>query len=151
MVKNQPAMQETQVQSLGQKDPLEKGMTTLSSILAWRIPWTEKLGRLQSTGSQRVRHDWVTSLLDHLIHQGSPRILEWVTYPFSNGSSQSRNQTWVSCIAGWFFTIWATREVPKDHGNPLKVLKQKRHPVRLSLSITAGREQECSRIEAVQI
>ena len=47
----------TQVQSLGGKDPLEKGMTTHSSILAWRIPWNEEPGRLQSMGSQRVRHD----------------------------------------------------------------------------------------------
>ena len=57
MVKNLPAMQEAQVRSLGQKDPLEKGMATQSSILAWRIPWTEELGGLQSMGSQRVRHD----------------------------------------------------------------------------------------------
>ena len=46
MVKNLPAMQEIQVQSLGQEDPLEKGMATYSSILAWRIPWTEEAGRL---------------------------------------------------------------------------------------------------------
>ena len=57
MVKNQPAMQDTQVLFLGQEDPLEKGMATHSSILAWRIPWTEEPGRLQSMGSQRVRHD----------------------------------------------------------------------------------------------
>ena len=57
MVKNLPAMQETRVQSLSQKDSLEKGMATLSSILAWRIPWTEKLGGLQSTGLQRVGRD----------------------------------------------------------------------------------------------
>ena len=56
-VKNLPAMQETQVQSLGQKDPLEKGMATHSSILAWRLPWIEKSGGLQSMGSQRVRQD----------------------------------------------------------------------------------------------
>ena len=56
-VKNLPAMQETQVQSLGQKDPLEKGMATHSSTLAWRIPWTEEPGGLQSAGSQRVGHD----------------------------------------------------------------------------------------------
>ena len=57
MVKNLPAVQETQIQSQGQEDPLEKGMATYSSILAWRIPWTEKPGRLQSIGSQRVGHD----------------------------------------------------------------------------------------------
>ena len=57
MVKNLPAVQETQVQSLGWEDPLEKDMTTHSSILAWKISWTEESGRLQSMGLQRVRHD----------------------------------------------------------------------------------------------
>ena len=56
MVRNLPAMQETQVRSLGQED-LEKEMTTHSSILAWKFPWAEEPGRLQSMGSQRVRHD----------------------------------------------------------------------------------------------
>ena len=56
------AMQETWVWSLGWEDPLEKGMATHSSILAWRIPWTEEPGGLHSTGSQRVGHDWATSL-----------------------------------------------------------------------------------------
>ena len=55
-------MQETRVQSMGREDPLEKEMVTHSSILAWKIPWTEKSGRLQSMGSQRVGHDWATSL-----------------------------------------------------------------------------------------
>ena len=57
MVKNLPAVQETQVQSLGRKDPLEKDMATHSSILAWRIPWTEEPGGLQSMGLQTVEHD----------------------------------------------------------------------------------------------
>ena len=57
MVKNLSAMQQPQVQSLGQKDPVEKEMATHSSILAWKIPWTEELGRLQSRGLQRVRHN----------------------------------------------------------------------------------------------
>ena len=56
-VKNLPAMQETQVQSLGWEDPLEKGMATYSSVLIWRVPWREEPGGLQSTGSQRVAHD----------------------------------------------------------------------------------------------
>ena len=56
-VKSLPAMQETWVQSLGQEDPLEKEMATHSTTLAWKIPWTEKPGRLQSMGSQRVGHD----------------------------------------------------------------------------------------------
>ena len=54
MVKNPPAMQETQVQPLGQEDPLGKEMATHFSVLAWRIPWTEEPEGLQSTGSQRV-------------------------------------------------------------------------------------------------
>ena len=57
LVKNLPAMQETQVRSLGQEDLLEKGMATHSSILAWRITWTEEPGKLLSMGLQRVGHD----------------------------------------------------------------------------------------------
>ena len=57
MVKNMPAMQETCIQSLGQEEPLEKGTATHSSILSWGIPRTEKPGRLQSMGLQRIGHD----------------------------------------------------------------------------------------------
>ena len=57
MVKNLPEMQVTQVQFMGQEDPLEKGMDTHSSIAAWRTPWTEEPGGLQSIGSQRVGQD----------------------------------------------------------------------------------------------
>ena len=60
MVKNPPTKQETGVQLLGREDPLEKEMATHSSVLAWRIPWTEEPGRLQFMGLQRVRHDWAT-------------------------------------------------------------------------------------------
>ena len=56
-VKNLPAMQETWIQSLTQEDPLEKGVASHCSILAWRIPWTEEPGELQSMGLQKVRHD----------------------------------------------------------------------------------------------
>ena len=62
MVKHLPAIWETRVLSLGWEDPLEKEMTNHSSILAWKIPWMEEPGRLQSVGSQRVRHDGATSL-----------------------------------------------------------------------------------------
>ena len=62
MAKNLPAMQETWVQFLGQEDPLEKGMATHSSILAWKIPWTEEPGGLLSTEVQRVRYNLVTTL-----------------------------------------------------------------------------------------
>ena len=73
--------QETQVQSLDGKDPLEKGMATHSSILVWRIPWTEEPGGLQSMGSQRVRHDWSNQACMHGIatppyHTSRPRVGE---------------------------------------------------------------------------
>ena len=61
-VKNPPAMQETQVWSLSQEDPLEEEMATHSSIPAWTIPWAEESGGLQSMGLRRVRHDWVTNI-----------------------------------------------------------------------------------------
>ena len=63
-------MQETQVQSLGREDPLEKEMAIHFSTIAWKIPWTEEPGRLQSMGLQRVRHDWATSL--HQIRISTP-------------------------------------------------------------------------------
>ena len=66
-VKDLPAMRETWVWSLGWEDPLEKKMATHSSTLAWKIPWTEELGRLQSIGSQKVGHDWATSLASLLV------------------------------------------------------------------------------------
>ena len=65
-LKHLPVVQETWVRSLSQDDPLEKGIATHSSILAWRIPWREEPGRLQSMESQRVRHDWATSLTHSL-------------------------------------------------------------------------------------
>ena len=66
-VKRLPAMRKTRIQFLGRQDPLEKEMAIHSSILAWKIPWTEEPDRLQSMGSQRVGHDWVTSL--HLYNE----------------------------------------------------------------------------------
>ena len=62
MVKHLCTMRETPVRSLGQEDPLEKEMATHSITLAWKIPWMEECGRLQSMGSQRAGHDWATSL-----------------------------------------------------------------------------------------
>ena len=63
MAKSLIAMQETRVRSLGQEDPLEKEMATHSSTLAWKIPWTEDPGKLQSMGSQRAGHNWMTSII----------------------------------------------------------------------------------------
>ena len=61
-----PAMQETRIQSLNQEDPLEKGMATHSSFLAWKMPWTEEPSRLHSMGLQRVRYNWATNTLTFL-------------------------------------------------------------------------------------
>ena len=74
-VKHLPTMWETQVRSLGREDPVEKEVATHSSIPAWRIPWTEEPGKLQSMGSQIVRHDWVTSLSFFLSLQDSGPVL----------------------------------------------------------------------------
>ena len=71
-VKRLSTLQETRVQSLGRADPLEKEMAIHSSTLAWKIPWTEEPGRLQSMRSQRVGHDWVTSLTYLLLVQLEP-------------------------------------------------------------------------------
>ena len=79
-VKNLPAMQETRVQSLGWEDPLEKGMATHSSILAWKIPWAKEPGRLQSVGSQRVRHNWAHT---HPHTAGSARVVMLAIQIFS--------------------------------------------------------------------
>ena len=81
MVKSLPAVWETWVQSLGQETEMEKEMATHSSILAWKIPWTEEPGRLKSMGSQRVRQDRVTSLFHfQQAHKGQlndPACLAW--------------------------------------------------------------------------
>ena len=82
-VKSLPAMQETWVQSLGWEDSLEKEMATHSNTLAWKIQWTEEPGRLQSMGSQKVGHNWVTSLsrnnnLKNLLSPGGVEFAVWV-------------------------------------------------------------------------
>ena len=102
-VKNLPAMQETRVWSLCWEDSLEKKMATYSIIVVWRIPRTEEPGGLQSMASQRVRHDWMTSL-SLLI------ILEWSAISFSRRAFQPRDRSWVSCIGWWIIYHWATRE-----------------------------------------
>ena len=76
-VKNLPAIQETDVWCLGWENPLEKGMATHSGILAWRIPWTEEPGRLQSIQSQRVRHDWAAFTFDPAINWDPNSLRSW--------------------------------------------------------------------------
>ena len=77
MVKNPPVMQETGIWSLGWKDPLEKRLATHSSIFAWRIPWTEEPGRLESMGLQKVGHNWATNTFTFRLHIHIP---EHITY-----------------------------------------------------------------------
>ena len=90
MVKNLPAMQETWVQPLGWQDPLEKGMAEHSSILAWRISWTEEPGELKSMGSQSVGYHWATNTftlhiqVNHWLREGHHR---WVFYFTNVGSN----------------------------------------------------------------
>jgi len=83
VVKNPPAMQVTWVRSLGQEDPLEKEMATHFSILAWEIPWAEESSGLQSTGSQRVRHNLVTKQHNNNSNKffQQPMARHWKTYP----------------------------------------------------------------------
>jgi len=103
-VKNLPAMWETRVQSLGQEDPLGKEMGTHSNILAWRIPWTEKPGRPQSMGSQKVKHDYATNT--H-IHTHRHTLLIQMILIFkkkkSPKTSYSHNPCWILCFDLFLF------------------------------------------------
>ena len=100
MVKNLPAMWETWVQSLGWEDSLEKGMATHSSILAGRIPWTEEPGRLQSTGSQRVGHDWATFTFISQVESLKVGALDVVSKPFHLREKLKVGSSLP--IAGWY-------------------------------------------------
>ena len=91
-LKRLPPMWETRVRSLGWEDPLEKEMATHSSIVAWRIPWSEEPDGLQSTGSQRVGHDWVTLLTSI----DRPLLMEMNTWMVTNG--QLINQINLLCF-----------------------------------------------------
>ena len=136
-------MQEKQIRSLNWEDPGERGegekkTATHSGILAWKIPWREECGRLQSIGSQRFRHNAVTkvkvlatqlslTLCDptdcsplcssaHGIFQA--KTPEWVPISYSRGSSWPRDRICVSCVTcfiGRFFTVWANRKVHFIH------------------------------------
>ena len=92
LVKNLPAMWETQIWSLGLEDPLEKGMATHSSILARKVSWTEEPGGLQSMKSQRVRHDWATKHTKAL-HTPSPsyhtQFVCWTLWPETGLSDEA--------------------------------------------------------------
>ena len=108
MLKHLPAMWETRVWFLGREDSLEKEMAIHSSTLAWKIPWTEEPDRLQSMGSQRVGHDWATSLASHLIQSkrstwhSKPRRFYSRTAPFTFvAKSPARFQRRLTVLASW--------------------------------------------------
>ena len=106
-------MQETQVQSLGQGDPLERETVTHSSILAWRIPWTEKPGRLQSTGSQRVGHDFTFTYL----------LIWYICFWFVFVAVQFSSVQSIRCV--WLFAIpgTAARQASLSITNTWSILK----------------------------
>ena len=108
LVKNLPAVQETWVWSQGREDSLEKEVGSHSSTLAWKIPWTEEPGGLQSMGSQRVRHDWMTNTFTFTLHSvfGLP---QWF-----NGKESTCNAGDVGSIPG------LERSSGGGHGNPLQ-------------------------------
>jgi len=98
MVKNPPAMQETQVRSLGREDPLEKGMATHSNILFWRIPWTEEPGGPESMGLQTVRYNWSDLAWIHIKMSNAFPLTQWVhfLYIFKGQLVQIRLTHWGS-------------------------------------------------------
>ena len=103
-VKSPPAMQETVVQSLGREDPLGKGMATHSSVLAWRIPWTEEPGWLQSTGLRRVGHEWLSSTFTSWVPIQVPIQVQWERFVWHLGESHSPS---------WIFGLWGS-DVPSE-------------------------------------
>ena len=140
-LKRLPGMWETRVRSLGWGDPLEKEMATHSSTLAWRIPWREEPGRLQSMGSQRVGHDWATLLTllyketeplillffkDYFLCEPFSKFFYWNCYNISSVlcfgfwpwgmwdlSFPIRDRTCTPCIGKWSLNHWTTREIPR--------------------------------------
>ena len=126
-------MQETQVQSLSQEDPLEEETATHSSILDGKIPWIEEPGGLQSMGSQRVRHDWATehkykrekenpyknSSYSYSVPHISDAILSVLLYQFNEFSQQSNLKKKVLLIFPFYGSgNWSTKKCPRSHNEP---------------------------------
>ena len=131
-VKNLPVMWETGVQSLSQENSLEKGMATHSSIFAWRIPWTEEPGGLQSMGSQRVRHDWAASTQTHT---------EWPAQNLANDMYLTNTIYTRFFIYSWALYILHSdlRRRNKDSTQKFKALIETK---RVSRSSRGGRKEE---------
>ena len=110
-VKTLPRMWETQVESLVWEDPLEKGMATHSSILNWRILWTEEPGRLQSMGSQNVGHDWATNSLTWL--------REWPMFNDKRGQNCSKYMKEIEDHLSWFSEMTAAQS--SEYSGPRSV------------------------------
>ena len=115
-IKNPPAMQEPRemwIQSLSREDPLEKRMATHSSTLAWRIPWTEEPGGLQSTGPQRVGHDWRELACTHSVPIAGDRLMS------KTPALLSRNRHEKSILSrGWEISKGKTSDMPALQTNP---------------------------------
>ena len=129
MVKNLPGMWETWVQSLGWEDPLEKGMATHSSILAWRIPWAEEPGGLQSVGSQRVGHDWATNTHTIVNLKGVSRC----HYKWDRKWTVYQSLEWRDLFGSWCF-IYKQKKSIAYNGN-LKGSKDKR--IQFTVTLTS--------------
>ena len=120
MVRNPPAVRETEAQLLGQEDSLEKRMATHSSILAWRIPWTEEPHRLQYVGSQRVRYDWATLNVFYNEDYSNQPILKEISPGCSlEGLMLKLKQIfWPTDAKSWL--IWEDPDAGKDWGQEEK-------------------------------
>ena len=117
MVKNLPAMQETRVWSLGQEDPLDKGMATHSSIVTWSTLWTEELGGLQSMGLQRVGHDWATNTFislfkKHFFFNFIYLFIFGQSIQHARPNSPTRGQTGAPSVKVQSSNHWTAREFP---------------------------------------
>ena len=108
MIKNLPAMWETRVQSLGWEDPLKKGMAIHSSILAWRILWTEELGRPQSVGSQTVGQNWViNTFTSHKVTSGFFKHIWVICYTSNKRKDKTRGPSEIVWIlfSNYFLSV----------------------------------------------
>ena len=117
MVKSLPEMQETQVWSLGQEDPLEKGMATHCSILAWRVPWTEEPGGLQSVRSQTVRHNWATNNFT-FIRSDIFQVVKWQKINSEQLKKKGKKKLWATGSSSNILIRHLGRSPGGGHGNP---------------------------------
>ena len=146
-LKNLPAMQETLVQSLGQEDPLEKGMATHSRILSWRIPWTEEPGGLaESYDWARVRHDWglfLSFCSEHFLWMGTPQGSTVLTWGLEGGQSQVGKE-----FLSWG---WEDGERVRKLGEvtPIRKIRVKPPSSRCTLCTTKAQRRQFRRLHSL--